>query len=229
MSELHQAEQAHRQQYGSSAGFQHRGGARNPNAGGMGYEQRNWEAHRAAYDKANRVPKDAPRRILFFCSGIAAMGMLFNLTMMHRANSIEPTNQLIAGTSSVPAGLGGGSQPASQPQPSSTVRSMFSAVCGNRPGVADYNLQGRAAGPMEQSTHSAGRACRTKHRPAREDENLFWKITCGANSKAPNRRCDVTNAHVLRDGRLLFELPALGCACGDLLLTREDVQHCWWH
>ena len=106
LSELHQAEQAYRQQYGST-GFQHGGragpGSRHPGAGGTGNEHRDWQAHRAAYDKANRVPKDAPRRILFFCSGIAAMGLLFNITMMHRANSIEPSNQLIAGVTSAPA------------------------------------------------------------------------------------------------------------------------------
>ena len=106
LSELHRAEQAYRQQYGNT-GFQHGGrpgpGSSHPSAGGMGNEQRDWQAYRAAYDKANRVPKDAPRRILFFCSGITAMGLLFNIVMMHRANSIEPSNQLIAGVTSASA------------------------------------------------------------------------------------------------------------------------------
>lgn len=105
MAELQQAEHAYRQQYSRNAGFRYSGRARNshPGAGGAGNEHRDWQAHRAAYDKANRVPKDAPRRILFFCSGIAAMGLLFNITMMQRANSIEPTNHLIAGVTPVPA------------------------------------------------------------------------------------------------------------------------------
>jgi hypothetical protein len=102
--EMHAAEQAHRRQHGSSAGWRHPGaGGRHPGAGGMGNEQRDWQAHRAAYDKANRVPKDAPRRILFFCTGIVTMGMVFNMAMLYRTNSIEPSNDLIAGAPHKPA------------------------------------------------------------------------------------------------------------------------------
>lgn len=55
MAELHQAEQAYRHQY-RNPGFQHggRAGNRHPGAGGAGNEHRDWQAHRAAYDKANR-------------------------------------------------------------------------------------------------------------------------------------------------------------------------------
>lgn len=68
MFELHQAEQAHARSNSQAGGYASRDGYRQarPGAGGMGNAQRDWQAHRAAYDKANRMPKDAPRRILYF-------------------------------------------------------------------------------------------------------------------------------------------------------------------
>ena len=46
------------------------------------------------------MPSDAPRRILLFCAGISAAGLLFNFAMLSRAQKDPPPNQLIAGRSS---------------------------------------------------------------------------------------------------------------------------------
>ena len=45
------------------------------------------------------MPSDAPRRVMLFCAGISAAGLLFNFAMLSRAQK-PPSNQLIAGRSS---------------------------------------------------------------------------------------------------------------------------------
>ena len=95
--ELHQAAQAN--PYTHTTARPAQGGF----PGGAGNAQRDWQAHSEAYSayaRANRMPSDAPRRILLFCAGISAAGLLFNFAMLSRAQKEPPTNQLIAGRSS---------------------------------------------------------------------------------------------------------------------------------